>query len=547
MSAKLPIGWISTTLGEIAEPSRVRALPSEDPEIPYVGLEHVESQTMRLIRHGHAYDVRSSSVRFTRGDVLYSRMRPYLNKVWIAEFDGLCSGEFLVFPKNEWLNTEFFAVRLNSDDFVDFANRQVSGERPRVDFEKLARFPILLPPLAEQQRIVARLNAALSGVERAASATSRAQERLKIYRAAVLRTAITGELTHAWRESHGKDNSETPASIYDSFLQLKDLPKIPEGWSWTTVRQAGEVKLGRQRSPEHHTGKYMRPYLRVANVFEDRIDTSDVMQMNFTPKEFVVYRLEERDILLNEGQSLELVGRPAMYRNEVPGCCFQNTLVRFRVTDSVDSSYALIVFRSYLHNGLFQRIAKITTNLAHLGADRFSRLEFPLPPLSEQREIVRLVEKRLSAAERLSATLEEQLARVRKTRQSLRGQAFLGQLASQDSEDEPASILLERIQLARAAEAQKSRGTGMMKSRSRSRTQKTRRPLLDVLREQQEPITPEELFRAAGFEPSQVDQFYRELGAVRASLVEQKPQYSEAKTWPHKAKVLLRIKKGAAQ
>jgi type I restriction enzyme S subunit len=192
MPGGLPVGWVRTTLGQIVEPARVRALPSEEPELPFVGLQHVESQTMRLVGQGHAYDVRSSSVRFSEGDVPYARMRPYLNKVWIAEFGGLCSGEFLVFSKNEWLDSEFLAIRLNSEDFVSFANGQVSGERPRVDFEKLARFPIHLPPLAEQGRIVAKLKAALAGVGRAETASRRALERIKRYRAAVLRTAVTG-------------------------------------------------------------------------------------------------------------------------------------------------------------------------------------------------------------------------------------------------------------------------------------------------------------------------------------------------------------------
>src|SRR5436309_706375 len=108
------------------------------------------------------------------------------------------------------------------------------------------------------------------------------------------------------------------------------LPALPPGWCWAKVCEVGAVKLGRQRSPEHHTGDHMRPYLRVANVYEDRIDLSDVLEMNFTPEEFEQYQLRYGDILLNEGQSLEWVGRPAMYRDELPGSCFQNTLVRFR-------------------------------------------------------------------------------------------------------------------------------------------------------------------------------------------------------------------------
>ena len=94
---KLPKGWVKTTLSEIAEPTRRHALPTEVPAMPYVGLQHIEPQSMKLLGHGYAHETRSSSVWFSTGDVLYGKMRPYLNKVWVAEFDGICSAEFLVF------------------------------------------------------------------------------------------------------------------------------------------------------------------------------------------------------------------------------------------------------------------------------------------------------------------------------------------------------------------------------------------------------------------------------------------------------------------
>src|SRR5260370_40799906 len=115
MPERLPKGWVRTTLGEIAEPSRDRALPSEVPDMPYVGLEHIEPQSMKLIGHGYAREARSSSLRFSRGDVIYAKMRPYLNKGWTAGFDGLCSAEFLVFPEREGLSREFLATRLNAE------------------------------------------------------------------------------------------------------------------------------------------------------------------------------------------------------------------------------------------------------------------------------------------------------------------------------------------------------------------------------------------------------------------------------------------------
>jgi type I restriction enzyme S subunit len=260
----------------------------------------------------------------------------------------------------------------------------------------------------------------------------------------------------------------------------------------------------------------MRPYLRVANVFEDRIDTLDVMRMNFTPREFEIYRLEEGDILLNEGQSLELVGRPAMYRNEVPDCCFQNTLVRFRADHSVNRDYALIVFRAYFRMGQFQRIAKITTNLAHLGAHRFARLEFPLPPPGEQLEIVHEVDRRLSAADRLARKLDQQLARALNMRQSLLQDAFSGRLVPQNPEDEAASVLLGRIRVDREAEARRPRGKRMSRAKPEIRA-RGRRSLLAVLRENGGPMTPEALFRASGHSQESVDQFFAELRELTAA------------------------------
>jgi restriction endonuclease S subunit len=174
---------------------------------------------------------------------------------------------------------------------------------------------------------------------------------------------------------------------------------LPAGWVWTTIGEVGEVMLGRQRSPKWHTGAHMRPYLRVANVFEDRIDLSHVMEMDFPPDQFERFKLEPGDILLNEGQSPEWVGRPAMYRGELPGACFTNSLIRFRPLPGVDGRYALYLFRHHLRSRRFMREARITTNIAHLSSKRFVSVEFPLPPEAEQIRIVAALEEHLSRLE----------------------------------------------------------------------------------------------------------------------------------------------------
>jgi type I restriction enzyme S subunit len=189
----------------------------------------------------------------------------------------------------------------------------------------------------------------------------------------------------------------------------------------------------------------MRTYLRVANVFEDRIDISDVLSMNFSPAEFSTFELKYGDILLNEGQSLELVGRPAMYRDEVPGACFQNTLIRFKPLHGLEARYSLAVFRAYLHSKRFQKAARWTVNIAHLGAQRLSKIEFPLPPSAEQFRIITEIDRRMSVIDEVERDIRLDVARAKSLRQSILQRAFEGKLAPQDPNDEPASVLLERI------------------------------------------------------------------------------------------------------
>ncbi len=204
--------------------------------------------------------------------------------------------------------------------------------------------------------------------------------------------------------------------------------ELPSGWCQVKVREAGKVQLGRQRSPDVHRGPNMLPYLRVANVYDDRIDISDVMQMHFEPREVERYELKPGDILLNEGQTREMVGRPAMYRGELPGACFTNSLVRFQASPMVEPTFALGVFRNWLKSGAFIPLAQITTNIAHLGAGRFAEMDFPVPPLNEQRRIVAKLESLQARSRRARAALDAVPPLLEKLRQSILAAAFRGDL-----------------------------------------------------------------------------------------------------------------------
>jgi type I restriction enzyme S subunit len=180
----------------------------------------------------------------------------------------------------------------------------------------------------------------------------------------------------------------------------------PEGWLRAPVSSLGEVVAGKAKDV---TGRgSSRPYLRVANVFDGRVDISDVFEMPFSEQEFVRYELREGDVLLNEGQTLELVGRCAMYRGEYEArCAIQNALIRFRAGKGITPEYAEQLFRWCQRSGIFAEIATQTTSIAHLGVKRFSDLQVRVPPLGEQKKIAAILSSVDEAIEATQAVIDE--------------------------------------------------------------------------------------------------------------------------------------------
>jgi type I restriction enzyme S subunit len=360
--------------------------------------------------------------------------------VAIANTDVTLNQDMKAIIPRENIVPKFLAYQLISQSNTILTNCTKTGTTvSSVETKLLQSLPVWIPEEAKQEAIVADLDKQLSCLDETTSTLQAIQAKLKQARASILKAAVEGRLVEteaelarqsgryyedavelfervtleaATQPEEGRKGKGVLASIKpDTEVEL---PEPPEGWTWVRIDAVGVVQLGRQRTPKDHNGPNMCPYMRVANVFEDRIDLTDVKEMNVTPEEQESFRLEYGDILLNEGQSPHLVGRPAMWRDEVQNACFQNTLVRFRATDVALPRYALIVFRAQLQARRYMKIAKITTNIAHLGAQRFAAVEFPLAPLAEQRRIV------------AEATVNASLRRCGQLRQAVLKKAFRG-------------------------------------------------------------------------------------------------------------------------
>lgn len=386
----LPATWQFVTLGEVLE--RIEAgtsfkaqdRPAVNGEIGVLKLSAVTWNKFRPCENKALLpDCDPGTCPHVRkGDLLISRANTteLIAAVVMVEEDHpnlLLSDKTLrLVPKKNVAYSPYLLHALRTPFVRDHFERHAtgtSGSMRNISQANIAAARIALPPLAEQRRIAAIL-------DKADAIYLRREEGIR----------LTEEL------------------LRSTFLKMFGDPvKNERGWPMVKVEEAGDVQLGRQRAPKYQTGKHTHPYLRVANVFEDQIDLDDVLSMDFNESDFVTYRLRGGDILLNEGQSTELVGRPAMWRDELPECCFQNTLIRFRACRrKAEPEFALEVFLYYLHTGQFARISSKTSNVAHLGAGRFTEMAFPLPPLDLQqrysekrRQVYALLAKRRTQAD----------------------------------------------------------------------------------------------------------------------------------------------------
>ncbi len=164
---EIPEHWEVVRLGELCQLDRENVEPQELPEMPYVGLEHIESSEPKLRKWGSSNEVRSSKHHFVPRDVLYGKLRPYLDKAVLAEFEGVCSTDILVVKANaEFTLPEFLVHLLHTQQFLSYAISTTSGTNlPRTRWTSLRDFKLALPPLPEQRRIASILQAADRKIE----------------------------------------------------------------------------------------------------------------------------------------------------------------------------------------------------------------------------------------------------------------------------------------------------------------------------------------------------------------------------------------------
>jgi type I restriction enzyme S subunit len=424
--------------------------------------------------------VKSIKSVFLSGDVLYGKLRPYLNKVCRPEFDGACSTDILVFRESAALRNDFLMYLLSWDDVVAYASLRSKGVNlPRIGATDLGALPVNLPPLDEQRRIAEKI----SRLDLHSRATRRQLDAipslLAQLRAAVLSAAFSGRLTANWRKDQKRKGVKIESA--DGLLErlraerrkrweeeqlarmkAKGLKPKDDAWkanyreseplkvaSLTVPGSWQSVALGElcSRLDYGSSAKSQRngrvPVLRMGNLQSGEIDWTDLV-FTSNKDEIAKYSLEAGTVLFNRTNSPELVGKTAIYRGERPAV-FAGYLVRCQTLPGVEPEYLNYVLNADFSRQHCLRVKSDAVSQSNINATKLAGFEVPLCSVEEQREIVKRVATLLGWAQSVNANVQDAVRDLMSLWQAILAKAFRGELVPQNPKDEPASLLLKRI------------------------------------------------------------------------------------------------------
>mgnify|MGYP004648635913 CR=1 FL=1 len=429
----IPESWCWCRLGEIVPFGTCKnAEPNEIEEEDWIlDLEDIEKDSGKILafKTKKQIDAKSTKHVFIKGNVLYSKLRPYLNKCVIAPKNGFCTSEILPLDFGEHIYNKYAQLYLMSPFFVDYTNSLSFGVKmPRLGTEdgKKALFP--LPPLAEQKRIVATIEKFMPLIEeygKKESALKAINEQIgMLTEKAILQEAVQGKLVpqiasegnardlleeiRKEKLSHGLDFANAKSGKRKSKKETalagsnpcditeEEIPfDIPESWCWCRITDIATCELGKTKDALKNKGE-MKDYLCSINIQEEGIDLSKVKQMKFEENEYERYTVKKNDLLICEGGD---AGRCAIYDRDEP-MYYQNALHRVRFFCDLNPKFYLYVFQVYKANKILTEASKGVT-IQHLTGAALKELYFPLPPLAEQKRIVAAIEKLLPLCEKL--------------------------------------------------------------------------------------------------------------------------------------------------
>ncbi len=429
-------------------------------------------------------------------DILFPRIGTlgFAKRIDFKEEISIFVGLGLIKPIKKYVNSKFIEYYFNTPYIKHLSEKKANGTgRKTLPLEESRRFPVPLPPLAEQHRIVEKIEELFSDLDKGIESLKATQQQLKIYRQAVLKWAFEGKLTAKWREekkhkgelksadelldqikaerekrdrtqlqewheavktweANGKQGKKPgkPKKAREVEALIKantdSLFEVPKSWCWVKLGEITEVSGGVTKNAQKNLLSLKLPYIRVANVYANQLDLGEILEIGLRENEVGRVLLKKNDLLVVEGNgSIEQIGRVAIWNGAIEPCVHQNHIIKARAIKCLNIKFILHFLLSHQGREFIKKEAASTSGLYTLSLSKVENLKIPLSSIEEQDQIVQEIEFRLSICDRLEATITENLTRAEALRQSILKQAFEGKLVPQDPNDEPAEKLIERI------------------------------------------------------------------------------------------------------
>jgi type I restriction enzyme S subunit len=424
----LPPSWLSLRLGDVINYGETQKIEPTQIQLNdwILELEDIEKDSSKLLQRltFAQRGSKSTKTRFVKGDILYGKLRPYLNKVLIADQDGYCTTEIIPLKPNLAVNGRYLFYWLKHPTFSKYANSVSHGlNMPRLGTEAGLNAPFILAPLNEQKRIADKLDTLLARVDACRDHLERVPGILKRFRQAVLSAATSGRLTEEWRGQN--IGSEEP-----QIITLRETGASFSYGSSAKSKPSGDI-----------------PVLRMGNIQNGKLDWSDLVYTSDV-KEIAKYNLRPGDVLFNRTNSPELVGKTAVYKGEMPAI-YAGYLIRVQCGNGLLPDYLNYCLNSPAGRDWSWQVKSDGVSQSNINAQKLAAFQFLLPSTQEQHEIVRRVEALFVYADRLETRYQAAHTMVDHLTPTLLAKAFRGELVAQDPDDEPASALLERIRAER--------------------------------------------------------------------------------------------------
>lgn len=428
---EVPENWVWVRLGDVNKYISKSVNPISEPDKIFE-LYSVPSMVDNYPEIIAGSDIGSSKQSVCKKDVLLCKINPRINRVWkVSQFTDnelIASSEWIII-RNNHIDANYLMYCFQSKYFREFMLSNVSGvggSLMRAQPKYVQTYPVPLPPLSEQQRIVERIEELFAKLDEAKERLQEVADSFAVRKAAILHKAFTGELTQQWRLENGVSDESWEESNLGSFIACGP--------------QNGLYK------PKSSYGDGIR-IIRIDAFYDGVIEQWDELKrLRLDENEIECYSLNLNDILINRVNSMQYLGKSALVRELKDICVFESNIMRLSVDESrIYPEFLISFLNSQMGLNELRKNAKQAVNQASINQQDIKNVIINLPALSEQHEIVRLIDDLLARERSAQQATEQALASIDLMKKSILARAFRGELGTNKASEASALELLRQV------------------------------------------------------------------------------------------------------